>query len=107
VLHARERAYDCGIELRSGAARQLDHGLLMVARLPMRTLACAHVPLAEISGEVDGLHCYSRFSSPTNGDSVSAPMWRIASNTPGMNDSRSVESWRIVSVWPTSPKITS
>ena len=29
------------------------------------------------------------------------------SSTPGMNDSRSIESWRIVSVWPTSPKITS
>ena len=32
---------------------------------------------------------------------------RTASSTPGMNDSRSIESWRIVSVWPTSPRMTS
>ena len=35
------------------------------------------------------------------------PTRRTASSTPGMNDVRSVESWRIVSVWPTSPRMTS
>src|SRR4051812_19203594 len=49
----------------------------------------------------------SRCSRPTTGDCGSEPTRRIASSTPGMNDVRSVESWRIVSVWPTSPRMTS
>ncbi len=40
----------------------------------------------------------SRCSSPTTGERSSEPTRRIASSTPGMNDSRAIESWRIVSV---------
>src|SRR3954454_21338808 len=46
-------------------------------------------------------------SSPKTGDSGSSATRRTASRTPGMKLVRSVVTWRMVSVWATSPKITS
>src|SRR6478672_5530194 len=50
---------------------------------------------------------YSRCSRPTSGEDGRSATRRTASSTPGTNDVRSVESWRMVSVWPTSPRMTS
>src|SRR6185436_2145866 len=75
-----------------------------LARAPADALAEA---LHRVVGHGDEDAHYRRCSSPTTGESSSEPTLRIASRTPGMNDVRSVESWRIVSVWPTSPRMTS
>src|SRR6185437_7749832 len=59
-----------------------------------------------VVGDGDG-QSNSRCSSPTTGDSGRSATRRIASSTPGMKLVRSVVTWRIVSVWATSPRMTS
>jgi hypothetical protein len=62
---------------------------------------------AAVAESVQFYPAWSNRSSPTMGESGSVPTRRSANKTPGMNDSRSIESWRMVSVWPTSPRMTS
>src|SRR5262249_14934817 len=55
----------------------------------------------------DAYEGQSSRSSPISGDSGSSATRRTASRTPGMKLVRSVVTWRMVSVWATSPRITS
>src|SRR3954471_21884492 len=70
-----------------------------------RAAHALQVALDRVVGHRDEGH--RSCSSPNTGDSGSSATRRIASRTPGMKLVRSVVTWRMVSVWATSPKITS
>jgi AcrR family transcriptional regulator len=82
-----------------GAGESLANWWLEHPEISREQLADWYVRLIGAAVEADaasradgGYWSSSNRSSPITGDSLSEPIFRIASNTPGMNDSRSIES---------------
>ena len=95
----------------SSTRRLSSNGVTIAVRMVPSGLIVCSIPL--VSGVAGGVPA-SLTRPRTTG--APGPPWacsrsvrtpRIASSTPGMKDSRPVVSWRIVSVWASSPRMTS